>query len=78
MSEEQLRAEKLQLENEYLRQQQESEQAKFQEQQSLTELQNEIRQIQEAHGISDDAFNNAYEELAGSGYEGRNESRGSS
>lgn len=70
LSEEQLRSEKLQAENEYLRQQQESEQVKFQEQQSLIELQNEIRQLQEAHGISDDAFYDAYHELVESGYDG--------
>ena len=70
LSEEQLRSEKLTAENEYLRQQQESEQAKFQEQQSLTELQNEIRQIQEAQGISDEAFTEAYNELVDLGYEG--------
>ena len=70
LSEEQLRSEKLTAENEYLRQQQESEQAKFQEQQSLTELQNEIRQVQEAHGMTDEVFTEAYNELVELGYEG--------
>jgi hypothetical protein len=48
----------------------ESEQVKFQEQQARQELQNEIKQIQEAHSISDESFNEAYQELAESDYEG--------
>lgn len=70
MTEEQLQYEKLQSENEYLRQQQESEQARSKYQQSQQELVSQIKQIQEAHGISDDDFVIAYNELKDSDYEG--------
>lgn len=70
MSEEQLQYEKLQAENEYLRQQQESEQARSKYQQSQQELISTIKQIQEAHGISDDDFVLAYNELKDSDYQG--------
>lgn len=68
MSEAQLLNERLQAENEYLLQQQESEQAKLKEQQAQRELLQEIKQIQEAHGISDEDFRNAYQELKESDY----------
>lgn len=70
LSEEQLLSEKLQAENAYLRQQQESEQARLQNQQTQAELVRQIRQIQEAHGISDDDFASSYNELKESGYDG--------
>ena len=70
MSEEQLLNERLQAQNEYLLQQQESENVKVQEKQAVEELQAEIQQVQEAHGISDEDFESAYHELADSEYEG--------
>lgn len=70
LSEEQLRNERLQAENDYLVQQKESENAKFQEEQALRELQNEIKQVQEAHSISDEDFQKSYQELLDSDYEG--------
>ena len=70
MTEEQLRTEKLHAENAYLRQQQESEQARLEQEQLRKELQAEITQLQEAHGISEDAFNESYRTLVETGYEG--------
>lgn len=70
MSEEQLLNERLQSQNDYLLQQQESENAKLQEKQSLEGLRQEISQVQEAHGISDEDFQSAYQELADSDYKG--------
>jgi hypothetical protein len=67
---EQLSNERLQAENEYLLQQRESENVKFQEEQAIKELQTEIKQIQEAHGISDEDFATAYQELLESEYDG--------
>lgn len=70
LSEEQLLAEKLQSENNYLRSHQESEQAKLDQQQLRQELEIEIKQIQEAHSITEDAFNESYRTLVDTGYEG--------
>ncbi len=70
LSSEQLQAEELQAQNEYLQQQQESAQQRSQEQQALQELELEIANVQEAHGISDEAFRDAYDELVDSEYEG--------
>lgn len=70
MTEEQLQQEKLQAENAYLRQQQESEQARQEQQQLRQELELEIKQLQEAHSISEDEFNESYRTLIDTGYEG--------
>lgn len=70
LSSEQLQAEELQAQNEYLQQQQESAQMRNQEQQALRELELEIANVQEAHGISEEAFKEAYSELVDSEYEG--------
>ena len=70
MTEEQLLTEKLHAENAYLRQQQESEQARLEQEQLRNELQAEITQLQEAHGISEDEFNQSYRTLVETGYEG--------
>lgn len=70
MSPEELKNEELQAQNEYLLKQQESAQVQSQEQQALKELEMEIVNVQEAHGISDEAFENAYNELMDSEYEG--------
>mgnify|MGYP003139071682 CR=1 FL=1 len=70
MSPEELKNEELQAQNEYLLKQQESAQEQYQSQQALKELEMEIVNVQEAHGISDEAFENAYNELKDSEYEG--------
>lgn len=70
MSEEQLQQEKLQAENNYLRQTQESEQARLEQQQIRQELELEIKQLQEAHNITEDEFNESYQTLIDTGYEG--------
>lgn len=70
LSSEQLQAEELQAQNEYLLQQQESAQNRSQEEQALKDLELEIANVQEAHGISDEAFKTAYNELLDSEYEG--------
>lgn len=70
MTEEQIHQERLQAENNYLRQQQESEQARLEQEQVRNELQAEITQLQEAHGISEDEFNESYRTLLDTGYEG--------
>ena len=70
MTEDQIRAEELAFQNEYLMRQQESAQKQNQEQQALRELENEIVQVQEAHGISDEDFENAYNELMEIDFEG--------
>jgi Xaa-Pro aminopeptidase len=70
MSTEELKAEELQSENEYLLKQQESVQEQSKQEQSRQELEQEIATVQEAHGISDEAFENAYQELKDSDYEG--------
>jgi|TARA_B100001094_G_scaffold312723_1_gene349693 hypothetical protein len=70
MSPEQLQAEDLRTQNEYLLRQQESEQKRSQEQHSQKELEMEIANAQEAHNISDEAFQNAYQELMDGEFEG--------
>ena len=70
MTEDQIKAEELAFQNEYLMRQHESAQKQSQEQQALTELENEIVQVQEAHGISDEDFENAYNELMEIDYDG--------
>lgn len=70
LSPEQIENERLLQQNEYLKQQQESEGNKRQEEQSQQELLNEIKSLQEAHSISDDDFQSAYQELLDGGFEG--------
>lgn len=71
MTEDQIKAEELAFQNEYLMRQQESVQKQLQEEQSQKELEAEIVSVQEAHGISDEDFENAYNELVDSEYEGK-------
>lgn len=70
MTEDQIKAEELAFQNEYLMRQHESAQKQSQEQQALRELENEIVRVQEAHGISDEDFENAYNELMEIDYDG--------
>ena len=70
MSPEELKSEELLAQNEYLLQQQESVQEQARQEQAQRELELEIANVQEAHSISDEAFNNAYQELVNSDYEG--------
>ena len=70
MSPEELKSEELLAQNEYLLQQQESVQEQARQEQAQKELSLEIANVQEAHSISDEAFNNAYQELVNSDYEG--------
>ena len=70
MTEDQIKAEELAFQNEYLMRQQESAQKQNQEQQVLRELENEIVKVQEAHGISDEDFEKAYNELMEIDYDG--------
>lgn len=70
MTEEQLLAEELSFQNEYLAKQHEAAQQQIQEQQAYSELLEEIADVQKAHGISDDVFEKSYLELADSDYEG--------
>ena len=70
LSPEQMQAEELQAQNEYLQHQQESAQQRYSEEQALRDLQSEIANVQEAHGISEEAFREAYNELVESEYEG--------
>jgi hypothetical protein len=70
MTTEELQNEELQAQNQYLLKQQESAQEQSEKEQSLKELQLEIANVQEAHSIPDEAFENAYQELMDSEYEG--------
>jgi len=70
MSPEELKNEELQVQNEYLLKQQESAQEQSQQQQALKELEMEIANVQEAHEMSDEAFETAYSELMDSEYDG--------
>ena len=70
MSPEQLEAEELRVQNEYLLRQQESDQQRSQQQQVQQELELEIANVQEAHNISDEDFENAYQELIDGDFEG--------
>lgn len=63
MSPEQLQAEELRSQNDFLQRQQESDQKRSQEEQALRELEMEIANVQEAHNISDEDFQSAYESL---------------
>ena len=70
MSPDQQKVEELNMQNEYLQRQQESAQAQYQQQQTIKELELEIANVQEAHGISPEAFSEAFENLKDSEYEG--------
>ena len=67
MSPDQQKVEELNMQNEYLQRQQESAQAQYQQQQTIKELELEIANVQEAHGISPEAFSEAFENLKDSG-----------
>lgn len=71
MSPDQLRAEELELQNAYLQQQQESVQQRLKQEQAVKDLEVEIANVQEAHGISDVDFKQSYEDLIEYGYEGQ-------
>tara|TARA_E500000305_G_scaffold78810_1_gene64609 strand:- start:481 stop:1656 length:1176 start_codon:yes stop_codon:yes gene_type:complete len=70
LSPEQIENERLAQENNYLQQQQESEVNKRQQEQSQSELLTEIKNLQEAHSISDDEFQGAYQELVDGNFDG--------
>ena len=70
MTQEQLMAEELSFQNEYLARQHELAQQELQKQQAYSELLEEISEVQKAHGISDDVFESSYLELAESDYDG--------
>lgn len=70
MSAEQYKNEYLKAENSYLQRQQESESARLQAEQSNQELLNEIKQVQEAHNMTEESFLESFQELTKSGYEG--------
>lgn len=70
LSPEQIENERLAQENNYLQQQQESEVNKRQQEQSQGELLSEIKRLQEAHSISDDEFQGAYQELVDGNFDG--------
>jgi hypothetical protein len=70
LSPEQIENERLAQENNYLQQQQESEANKRQQEQSQGELLSEIKRLQEAHSISDDEFQGAYQELVDGNFDG--------
>lgn len=70
LSPEQIENERLAQENTYLQQQQESEANKRQQEQSQNELLSEIKRLQEAHSISDDEFQGAYQELVDGNFDG--------
>lgn len=63
LSPEQLQAEDLRTQNEYLLRLHESAQQRSQEEQALKELEMEIASVQEAHNISDEEFDAAYYDL---------------
>ena len=70
LSYEEIENENLRQQNEYLLRQQESAEANRTSEQAKQELGNKIRQMQEAHGISDEDFEKSYYELVESNYEG--------
>tara|TARA_Y100001937_G_scaffold75788_1_gene102970 strand:- start:351 stop:1526 length:1176 start_codon:yes stop_codon:yes gene_type:complete len=70
LSPEQIENERLAQENTYLQKQQESEANKRQQEQSQNELLSEIKRLQEAHSISDDEFQGAYQELVDGNFDG--------
>tara|TARA_R100001480_G_scaffold3502_3_gene9135 strand:+ start:1096 stop:2292 length:1197 start_codon:yes stop_codon:yes gene_type:complete len=63
LSQDQLSNEQLQEENKYLEQMRESEKQSSNQQQAYTELEQKISALQSTYGISDDDFDNAYDEL---------------
>jgi hypothetical protein len=63
MDETQKQAYELQEENEFLKRQKESESMRSEEQQTLMELQNQIKSMQETHKVSDEELMAAYDEL---------------
>jgi len=63
LSQDQLSNEQLQEENKYLEQMRESEKQSTEQQQAYTELEQKISALQSTYGISDDDFDNAYDEL---------------
>lgn len=67
---EQIENERLAQENAYLQKQQESEEERRHQEQSQSELLNEIKQLQEAHNISDADFQSAYQELVDGEFDG--------
>lgn len=70
MSADEYKNEYLRAENSYLQRQKESENARLREEQSQSELQNEIKQVQEAHNMTEEAFLESFQELSESEYEG--------
>jgi hypothetical protein len=70
MTEEQKQAYELSEENEFLKRQQESAKAMTEEQQTVLELQSQIKSFQEAHNVSDEELLAAYDNLQAN-YEGQ-------
>ena len=70
MSADEYKNEYLRAENSYLQRQKESENARLQAEQSQSELLNEIKQVQEAHNMTEEAFLESFQELSESEYEG--------
>jgi len=70
MSSDEVENENLKAQNEYLREQQESDARYKDTEQTQADLSNDIKRIQETHKITDDDFTNAYQELVDSNYEG--------
>ena len=64
LSPDQISNEKLQEENKYLERQSETERKQTELQQTRRELENRIVNLQQTHGINDEDFDQAYEELA--------------
>lgn len=70
MTQEQLEADDLMMQNAYLRQQYESVQERQRQEQAIKELESQIASVQEAHGMTEDTFRDAYNNLVESGYSG--------
>jgi predicted nucleotidyltransferase len=64
LSPDQLQAEGLQEENKYLMQKREEEKTQFEQQQAYKELEQQIGQLTQSHGISEEEFDQGYAELA--------------
>ena len=64
LSEEELKAEDLAAQNEYLSRQAEQQQTQMQDIQEMQEVANEIRAVQEQYGIDDQDFRDAYDMLS--------------
>lgn len=71
MSPDQQKVEELNMQNEYLQRQQESAQEQYRQQQAIKDLEVEIGNVQEAHGISPEDFSQAFEDLKESDYKGQ-------